>query len=308
MSEIYDVIIIGGGPAAISAAIYTYRFGLNSLLIAEKIGGQIVYSFSVENYPGILPISGESLSNMLWTHLEKTGVPSKISKVTRVWQDNNGLFVVETRKKYFSRALIVASGREHKKLEVPGAAEYEGKGVHYCVICDGPIYTGKETAVVGGGNSALNAALHLLRISSRIHMINIDDRYKGDVFRLKVIESSENVVFHKKARVTEIFGDRDKMTGLKYIDENGNTNVLPVEAVFVEIGTVPITNFIELNVAKNTSGEIIVNDRCETNIPGLFAAGDVTNVPYKQAIIAAGEGAKAGISAYEYIQKQKKKG
>lgn len=297
----HDIIIVGAGPAGISAGVYCARKMLDTLVISKDVGGQATWSWEVENYLGYQLISGVELVEHFREHLENFSVELvEGSPVTSLGQKTEGFSVTtDNGEGFMSRAVIVASGKLPRELEVPGEKEYRGRGVVYCATCDAPLFRGKKVVVVGGGNSAIDAALQLSRIAEKTTMITTEDRLGGDEIRRERFLESANVEVLTAAEVTAIRGDNF----VKSIDivHKGREHSLEVEGVFVEIGSIPSTSFLMPEVELNELGEIVIDSNNYTNIPGLFAAGDVTNVIEKQIIIAAGEGAKAALAAYSWM-------
>lgn len=300
----YDVIVVGGGPAGITAAIYCARKRLKTILLTENLGGQVAFSSEVCNYPGFCDISGIELVNRFEEHLGKNELEVRTGKDALVVdvEKKGSVFEVKTEKKTFQgKTVIIASGARSRKLGVPGEEQFRGKGLTYCATCDAPLFSGKTVAVVGGGNSAMDAALQLIRIAKKSYMIDIAPELKADpLIKDKILGSGKVEVFNEAA-VLEVFGNKF-VKGIK-IDQQGIEKTLAVEGVFVEIGYMPNSEF--LRVEKNERGEIKIDKCCQTSIPGLFAAGDVTDVPEKQIIVAAGEGAKAALSAFVYLSRMK---
>ena len=295
----YDLIIIGAGPAGITAAIYAVRKGIESLIITRDIGGQTALSGDVENYTGYQFISGPELVLKFEEHLRKFNIALKENEAVREIVKAGGTIQVKTDKgPYEAKSIIIASGKRSRELNVPGEKEFKNKGLTYCATCDGPLFSRKDVAIIGGGNSALDAAIQLMRIASKVHIINIAPELTGDALMRKAVQGSDKVSVFNNTRVKEVLGD--KMVSAIRIKKEDQENLLTVQGVFVEIGLIPNSDFIP-GINKNNSDEIIVNSRNETNIPGIFAAGDVTDVPEKQIVIAAGEGAKAALGVFKYL-------
>jgi len=299
----YDLIVIGAGPAGITAAIYAIRKKINLLVISKDIGGQAAWSGDIENYTGYQLITGPELTSKFEEHMHKYGISMKegeeVSDVSKIDEK----IVVRTDKgTYESKMVIVASGKKSRELNVPGEVEFKNKGLTYCATCDAPIFAGKSVAIIGGGNSALDAALQLMRIAKNVYLINMAARLTGDPVMVEKVQGSKIVSIMNSAKVLGITGDK-MVKGIK-VEHSGKVMELAVEGIFVEIGLVPNSHFIPL-VAKNSLGEIRVDSFNHTNIPGLFAAGDVTDVPQKQIIIAGGEGAKAALSAFRYLNERR---
>lgn len=299
----YDLVIIGAGPAGITASVYAARKKMNFVVITQDVGGQTAWSGEVENYTGYQFITGPELVNKFEEHMRKYNIPVKENESVVELKKKDGVIYVKTSKSgYESRTLVIASGKKSKELNVPGEKEFRNRGLSYCATCDGPLFTGKDVVVIGGGNSAMDAALQLMRIAKHIYMINVSAGLTGDAVMQEKINASANVTIMNNARVIAIIGEK-MVSGIK-IRRDDKEEHLAVQGVFVEIGLIPSSEFAK-GLAKNELGEIEVNCNNETNIPGIFAAGDVTDVHDKQIIIAAGEGAKASLSAFRYLIQHK---
>ncbi|MFA4982429.1 MAG: FAD-dependent oxidoreductase [Candidatus Omnitrophota bacterium] len=299
----YDLIIIGAGPAGITAAVYAARKRLNFLVITQDIGGQAAWSGDIENYTGYQFITGPDLAAKFEEHMRKYKIDVKEGEEALEADRIGSAVVVRTNKgKYEAKTLIIASGKVSKELGVPGEKEFKNKGLTYCATCDGPLFAGKDVAVIGGGNSALDASLQLIKIAKKVYLIDINPSLGGDAVMRDKVEKSNVVTIMNKTVVTTIVGDK-MVTGVKVISD-GKEDLLAVQGIFVEIGLIPNSNFAN-DVKKNQYGEIVVNCKNETNIQGVFAAGDVTDVPEKQIVIAAGEGSKAALSAFKYLNQTK---
>lgn len=300
MSNIYDLVVIGAGPAGITASIYAVRKGLSVLVVTKDIGGQAAWSGDIENYTGYQFISGPELAAKFEEHLRKFNINLKENEGTvGINKTNEGLFeVVTTRGRYSSKTIIIASGKRSRELKVPGEKEFKNKGLTYCATCDGPLFRGKTVSVIGGGNSALDTALQLINLTLHVYIINNTSSLGGDVVMRQKVVSAKNVTILNNAQVSAILGDR--LVNAIRIKKDSKEEEVAVEGVFVEIGLIPNSEFAAL-VEKNELGEIKVDSYNRTNIGGVFAAGDVTNVPEKQIIIAAGEGSKAALSAFRYL-------
>ncbi|MFA4905744.1 MAG: FAD-dependent oxidoreductase [Candidatus Margulisiibacteriota bacterium] len=301
---IHDLIILGAGPAGITAAVYAARKRLNFMVVTRDIGGQAAISGDIENYTGYQFITGPDLAKKFADHLKQFSFPLKEGEaVNRVEKLADQIFkVITDQGEYMGKALIVATGKVPRPLLVPGEAEFKNRGVSYCATCDGPLFSGKTVAVVGGGNSALDAALSLTKIAKQVYLVNINPRFTGDPIMEEKIRATDNVVILNNSQTLKIIGDKF-VTGIE-IKTGKDTEVLPVQGVFVEAGLTPNSAFIDF-VDKNKFGEIEVNCTTETSTPGVFAAGDVTTVPDKQIIIAAGEGSKAALRAFRYLAELK---
>lgn len=297
----YDLIIIGGGPAGITAAVYAARKGMNFILITKDIGGQTLLTSTVENYTGYQFISGMELVSKFEEHMRKYNIPIKENETAVDISKQGDTVIVKTGKGvYNARAVIIASGKRSRELGVPGENEFHNRGLTYCATCDGPLFAGKDVAVIGGGNSALDATLQLINIARKIYLIDIAPVFKGDAIMQEKIKKSNKVVIFTHTRVLNIQGDK-MITGIT-VQRKGKEENISVQGIFVEIGLVPNSEFTSI-LEKNEYGEITINCSTETNVPGIFAAGDVTNVQDKQIIIAAGEGSKATLSAFRYISR-----
>lgn len=299
----YDLIIIGAGPAGITASVYAARKGIKFLTISKDIGGQAAWSGDIENYIGYQFITGPELAAKFEDHMRRYKIELKENEEAVELKKVSDLVRVKTDKgSYETRTAVIASGKVSKELGVPGEIEFKNKGLTYCATCDGPLFAGKDVAVIGGGNSALDAALQLIRIGRKVYIVNITPALGGDEIMREKLEASPKVTVLNNARVSAIKGD--EMVSSVIIKRGDREEALPVQGVFVEIGLTPNSGFAA-DVKKNALGEIVINCRNETNVPGIFAAGDVTDVPEKQIIIAAGEGSKAALSAFKYINQSK---
>lgn len=303
MKKIYDLVIIGAGPAGITAAVYAARKKMDSLVVTKDIGGQAFLSGDIQNYTGYQFITGPELAIKFEEHMRKFNFDIKENEEVKELISEKGAFLVKTDKdNYQAKTVIVASGKRSRELGVTGEREFKNKGLTYCATCDGPLFAERDVAVIGGGNSALDAVLQLTKIANKIYVINITDNLTGDGIMQEKIRVDNKVSIFNNSRVKEILGD-SFVQAIK-IEEDKEEKVLDVQGIFVEIGLIPNSDFAP-SLEKNERKEIIVNQQNETNIPGIFAAGDVTNVPEKQIIIAAGEGAKAVLSTFRYLSTRK---
>jgi alkyl hydroperoxide reductase subunit F len=294
----HDLIIIGAGPAGITASVYAARKAMDFLVLTGDIGGQTAWSGDIENYTGYQFITGPDLVGKFEEHMLSYNTSVKEGEEVIAVDRAGEAIVVKTHKSsYQAKAVIVASGKRSKELNVPGEKEFKNKGISYCATCDGPLFSAKNVAVIGGGNSALDAALQLMKIAKYTYIINNTPQLGGEALMRQKIEQARNVEILNNSEVTAVLGAR--MVQSVKINQGGAEKILSVEGVFVEVGLIPNSDFVQ-GVEKNSRGEIKVNSRNETSIPGLFAAGDVTDVPEKQIIIAAGEGSKACLSAFRY--------
>ena len=303
----YDIIIIGGGTAAMSAAIYAARKALDVLLIAKDLGGQITYTAMVENYLGLPNIEGREMVEQFVTHMEQFPVAEHLgANVTEVTQRKEQFLVsTEDKKKFLGKCIIYCAGKEYRKLGVPGEERFMGRGVAFCATCDAPLYANKTVAVVGGGNSAFTAARDLLPFARKIFIIHRRDAFTADAALVKEIKAAKKVELHTSTVVSEILGD-ESVTGLRLQPIKGTEpQDIAVDGVFLEIGLSPNTGPVKKLVPLNARGEIKIGRDNTTSLAGFYAAGDVTDLPQKQIIVAAGEGAKAALSAYTYLVEHK---
>ncbi|MFH1776156.1 MAG: FAD-dependent oxidoreductase [Candidatus Omnitrophota bacterium] len=302
--NIYDLIIIGAGPAGITAAVYAARKKMRLLVVTKDIGGQTALSGDIENYTGYQFISGPELTEKFAEHLRRFEMELKDHEpVTAVRKEARLVKVVTNKASYFSKAAIIASGKRTKELNVQGEQEFKNRGLTYCATCDGPLFTGKDVAVIGGGNSALDAAIQLIKLASHVYLINASPELSGDAIMQEQVEKSKNVTVYNNSQVLSILGDK-YVQGIR-VKTNAQEQILDVRGVFVEIGLMPNSEFVSDDLEKNKNREIKVDIYNQTNIPGIFAAGDVTDVPEKQIIIAAGEGAKAALGVFRYLVRNK---
>ncbi len=306
----YDVLIVGGGPAGAAAAVYAARKGIRVGVAAERFGGQVNDTMAIENYISVLETDGPKLAAALEAQVrhydveimnlqraDKVVPAAQAGGLTEVHMANGGVLK--------AKSVILSTGARWRNVNVPGEAEYKNKGVAYCPHCDGPLFKGKRVAVIGGGNSGVEAAIDLAGIVAHVSLVEFADALKADAVLVNKLKSLPNVSIHTNAQTTEITGDGSKVNGLSYKDRATDVvQHVELEGVFVQIGLVPNTEFLKGTLELSKFGEIVVDAKCHTSVPGVFAAGDVTTVPYKQIIIAAGEGAKAALSAFDYLIRQ----
>ncbi len=303
----YDVLIVGGGPAGAAAAVYAARKGIRTGIAAERFGGQTNDTLAIENYISVLETDGPKFSAALEAQTRAYGVD--IMNLQRADQiipaaQAGGLIEVKLANggSLKAKTVILSTGARWRNVNVPGEAEYKNKGVAYCPHCDGPLFKGKRTAVIGGGNSGVEAAIDLAGVVAHVTLVEFADQLKADAVLVNKLKSLPNVSIHTNAQTTEITGADGKVNGLKYKDRaTGVEHLVPLEGVFVQIGLVPNTEFLRGTIELSKFGEVIVDAKGHTNVPGVFAAGDCTTVPYKQIVIAAGEGAKAALSAFDHL-------
>ena len=300
----YDLIIIGGGPAGMTAAVYAARKNLKTLIVTKDFGGQTLQSPAVENYLGYQYITGPELVTKFQEHMDQFDIDKEMGVVDALLREA-AMFTVRTQegKRFQSKAVIIASGKTPRRLEVPGEKEFIGRGVSYCATCDAPVFTGMDVAVVGGGNSSLSAAAQLASIANQVYLI-VRSKIRADEVITEKVRQADNATFYVGYVPTLVKGNT-MVSGL-VIEERATKKKLEfdLQGVFVEVGSIPVSQFASGLVALNEKEEIKVNSKVETSVPGIFAAGDVTDVPEKQIIIAAGEGAKAALGAYDYLLKQ----
>jgi len=299
-----DVAIIGGGPAGVSAAIYTARKGLSTTILSTEYGGQLMQTKGIENMISIPYIEGPQLAANLQNHIDKYPIKTMYQRSVLDVKEEKSHFSIslQTNETVHAKAVIVATGAQWKTLNVPGEKDYIGRGVGYCPHCDGPFYKNQNVIVVGGGNSGIEAAIDLAGITKEVTVLEFDSQLKADQVLIEKASSLTNVHTITNAQTTEIIGDGTKVTGLMYLDRKTNTpNKIDIDGIFVQIGLSPNSSCVKDIVETNQYGEIVTNDKGETSIKGIFAAGDVTNVPYKQISVALGEGAKVGLSTFEYL-------
>ena len=297
----YELIIVGAGPAGITAGVYAARKRMNVLMIAVDVGGQASLSWDIENYLGYQFITGPELVQKFKEHLDHFDVELREGeKATSVEKLDNTVNIKTDREEYTAKTVIVASGRRPRKLGVQGEDVFQNKGITYCATCDAPLFADMDVAVIGGGNAALDAALQLTKIAKKIYLIEVKPHVTADSVMIEKAKASGKVIFYTDTKVKRIYGD-NLVQGMEIV-KGDTVEDLPVGGIFVEIGSTPISEFAQ-GVKKNKKGEIIVNCSCETDIPGIFAAGDVTDVFAKQVIVACGEGAKAAIAAFDYVNR-----
>ncbi|MGC8936593.1 MAG: NAD(P)/FAD-dependent oxidoreductase [Candidatus Methanomethylicaceae archaeon] len=301
--KIYDVVIIGCGPAGVSAAIYTKRKMLDVLVISKDIGGQVLLTGFIENYPGFDGVRGEALVDIFEKQLKELGVDVKIGEVNRVEREGDFFKVISSEGDFYSRTVIATGGSTYKKLNIPGEDRLIGRGVSFCATCDAPFARNREVAVVGGGNAALQSAELLSRYAKKVYIIHRRERLRADEVLVDRVKKHQNIQFILNSMVTEIKGDK-RVEGITVKDRDGNTSEMNVEMVFIEIGREVKVDYIKHLVKTNEWGQIVVDRTQRTTCEGVFAAGDITDRPYQQAIIAAGDGAVAGLSAYDFLMEK----
>jgi len=299
----YDLIILGGGPAAMSAAVYAARKMMNLAIITKDFGGQVRETSEIENWLGFQSINAKDLADSFEEHVKSFDIAVSLGTATTEVNKEADTFKVRTDSGtvYSSRALILATGKRHRPLNVPGEKELVGRGVAYCATCDAPFFKGKKVVVAGGGNSAFTTAVDLLKVEAEVVLVNFIKGWQADEAlqkRVKQIGKASLLDYHQVVRIE----GKDRVTGVVVKNrENDKEKKLDANGVFVEIGLLPNNESVKDLVELNEQGEVIVDCSCKTSVQGLFGAGDVTTVPHKQIVIAAGEGAKAALSAYNYL-------
>lgn len=306
----YDLIIIGGATAGLTAGIYAARKKINTVILTKKIGGQSLLTDTIENFPGFESVSGGELIQKIKAQVEKHGLPIKeggeVESIRQLADKKESGFIVKIKngEELTAKSLIVATGKNPRLLNVPGEEEFKNKGVSFCSTCDAPLYGGKDVAVVGSGNSGLNAAFDLVKYANKIYVFESGSEIKGDELLRDKLKESGKVEFIVNAKVKEIKGSNFVE---KVVYKNGKSREekeLPIGGIFVNVGWTPNSGFLKGFIDLNEFGEVVINPRTnQTSIPGIFAAGDVTDIKHKQCVVAAGEGAKAALSAYEYLKK-----
>ena len=305
--DAFDVLVVGGGPAGAAAAIYAARKGIRTGVAAERFGGQVLDTLGIENFISVKETEGPKLAAALEQHVKEYDVDiMNLQRATALVPAAapGGLIEVklENGASLRSKSVIISTGARWRSMNVPGEAEYRTKGVAYCPHCDGPLFKGKRVAVIGGGNSGVEAAIDLAGIVAHVTLIEFDSKLRADAVLQTKLRSLPNVTVLMSAQTTEVHGDGQKVNGLSYKDRvSGELRRVDLEGIFVQIGLLPNSDWLKGTVELSPRGEVIVDDRGQTSVPGVFAAGDVTTVPYKQIIIAMGEGAKASLGAFDHL-------
>ncbi|MDO9092221.1 MAG: alkyl hydroperoxide reductase subunit F [Rubrivivax sp.] len=306
--ETFDVLIVGGGPAGAAAAVYAARKGIRTGIVTEKVGGQTLDTMGIENFVSVLETQGPKFAAALEAHAKAYDVDimsgQKVEALVADAADNTQPVQIKLANGSVLRArsVVLATGARWRTVNVPGEAEYKNKGVAYCPHCDGPLFKGKKVAVIGGGNSGVEAAIDLAGVVQHVTLVEFADQLKADAVLVKKLHSLPNVSVHTNAQTTEITGDGQKVNALKFKDRvSGVEQQVDLAGVFVQIGLVPNTEWLRGAVELSRYGEIVIDGKGATSVPGVFAAGDATTVPFKQIIIAAGDGAKAALSAFDHL-------
>lgn len=298
----YDVIIVGGGPAGLTAGIYTGRRALKTLILTRDIGGQASKAWDIENYPGFEKTSGADLCTKFYNQAKSFDTEVKFEETKNISKDGETFRVKTTSGTYESKTIILASGKQPRELGVPGEEEFKGKGVSYCATCDGPFFKGKTIAIIGGGNSALDAAIYCSKICQKIYLIYRGTAFPAEQYLTDQVKAEKNIDVMLESEIQQISG-----TATVEKIELKSGKLLDVSGVIIEIGYVVDRTILEGLVELNDKDQVKTNGTQETSLPGVFAAGDITDAAYKQIVIAAGEGAKAALSAFDYIQKKEGK-
>lgn len=299
----YDTIIIGAGPAGLTAAIYATRREMKTLVIGRELGGQVVWAGEIENYPGFKNISNFEFIERFRDQAVSLGAELKEAEVQKIEKKEDGTFLVMTGKEEFlAKTVILALGLSPRRLAVPGEVAFNGRGVSYCANCDGPLYKGKVVAVIGGGNSAFDAAEVLSKIASKVYLIHRNSEFKAFDVLIQEVKDRPNIEIITDVTLKEITGDKN-VQGLIYTDKENKDNSIEINGIFVEVGRIASTDLVADYVDRDEKMQLMVNNRMETRTPGLFAAGDVANASeYKQISIATGQATIAALAAYQYIQ------
>ncbi len=296
--KVWDLIVLGGGPTAIGCAIYAARFALDVLIIGKTFGGLIATTHLVENYPAITTISGQGLMDMFRDHMDSLEIPYISDEIKNIEKENHHFLLHSYFQKFKAASVVIATGSERRKLGIPGEEEFTGRGVSYCATCDGPFYKDKVVCVIGGSDSAAKEALFLAQNCAKVYIIYRRDEIRAEPINKKRVLENEKIKMIYKTNIVEIKGDQQVKA---VIFDNGKE--FEVDGVFIEIGSIPNTDLAKkIGVNLNEKGEIIINRKSETNIPGIYAAGDVADAPFKQAITGVAEGVIAAYSAFEYLK------
>jgi len=300
----YDLIVVGGGPAGLTAAIYAARRAMKTLILAKEFGGQAVYASKVENFPGFDLIPGYELMEKMKAQVERLGVEVKNIEATEIKKEDDIFFVRDKDNgAYEGKTIILSFGAVPRKLGLPNEDKFKGNGISYCATCDAPFFKNKNVAVIGGGNAALDAALLLAKFAKQVYLVHRREEFKAEEVRVNDAKKLQNIEMILSSEVKEIKGEKNIVGIVVGKVDSGETRELEVNGIFVEIGHIVESEFVSKIVELDERRQIIVNEKNETNVSGVFAAGDATTVPYKQIVIAAGEGAKAALTAYSYLQK-----
>jgi len=303
----FDMLVVGGGPAGAAAAIYAARKGIRTGVVAERFGGQVLDTMGIENFISVPETEGPKMAAALEQHVKAYDVDIMNLQHAQGIQTVNGLIEISLASgaSVKSKSVVIATGARWREMNVPGETEYRGRGVAYCPHCDGPLFKGKRVAVIGGGNSGIEAAIDLAGVVAHVTVLEFDTQLRADAVLQKKLASLSNVTVITSALTTEVTGDGNKVNGLVYTDRNSSeSRTVELEGIFVQIGLVPNTDWLKGIVNLSPRGEIEIDARGATSMPGVFAAGDATTVPYKQIIIAMGAGATAALGAFDHMIRQ----
>ncbi|MHA1486718.1 MAG: NAD(P)/FAD-dependent oxidoreductase [Promethearchaeota archaeon] len=298
LEKTYDLIVLGGGPTAIGCAIYAARFAMDVLVIGKIFGGLIATTHLVENYPGITSTSGQGLMDMFKEHMNSLSIPYITDEIRSIENADDHFILHSFFQKFKAKSVVIATGSERKKLGIPGEEEFAGRGVSYCATCDGPFYRDKIVSVIGGSDSAAKEALFLSQNVKKVYIIYRGEEIRAEPINKKRVEKNHKIEIIYKTNIVEIKGDNT----VKSVIFDNDTE-FEVDGVFIEVGSIPNSDLAKrIGVKTNEKDEIIINRKSETNIPGIFAAGDVADAPFKQAITGVAEGVVAAYSAFDYIK------
>ncbi len=301
--DVFDMLVVGGGPAGASAAIYSARKGIRTGVVAERFGGQVLDTMGIENFISVKETEGPKLAVALEQHVKEYDVDvMNLQRATALVPGELIEIRLASGASLKAKSVVLATGARWRQMNVPGEEQYRNRGVAYCPHCDGPLFKGKRVAVIGGGNSGVEAAIDLAGIVAHVTLLEYDSRLRADAVLQRKLHSLPNVTVITNAQTTEVSGDGNKVDGLRYTDrDSGEARSVELEGIFVQIGLLPNTDWLKGSVALSNRGEIEVDARGQTSVPGVFAAGDVTTVPYKQIVIAMGEGSKAALGAFDHL-------
>jgi alkyl hydroperoxide reductase subunit F len=301
--DVFDVLVVGGGPAGASAAIYAARKGIRTGVVAERFGGQVLDTMGIENFISVKETEGPKLALALEQHVKTYDVDvMNLQRAAQLIPGEQIEIRLESGASLKAKSVVLATGARWREMNVPGEHEYRNRGVAYCPHCDGPLFKGRRVAVIGGGNSGVEAAIDLAGIVAHVTLLEFGDALRADAVLQRKLRSLPNVTVILQAQTTEVLGDGNKVTGLRYNDRaSGDSHGIELEGIFVQIGLLPNTDWLKGTVALSRHGEIEVDARGQTSVPGVFAAGDATTVPYKQIVIAMGEGSKAALAAFDHL-------
>lgn len=302
-NQLYDAIIIGAGPAGMTAGIYAARREMNALIIGKEPGGQMMWASEIENYPGFKSINSYDLISRMQEQVTGLKVNIKNEEVEKIEKEENDNFKLVTNNDiFYTQTVIIAMGLSPRRLEIPGEKEFNGKGVTYCANCDAPFYKNKDVAVIGGGNSALDAAEYLSKIANKVYLVHRREEFRAFESLIEEVENKDNIELALNSEVKEIKGEQTVKKIKVHNKKEDKEADIEVQGVFIEIGRIAKTDLIADFVKRSKESQIKINEVCETTTPGIYAAGDVTTTPFKQITIACGQGTIAALTAYQYLQ------